>query len=162
VRFLSCEPLLGPVDLTRIRYGDYFIDALHGNYGGKNNIHTPFSFGMSSLGHIHWVITGGESGPGARPLNPDWLRSLRDQCQAAGVAYFFKQWGAWMPVYSAGDDPDGRSVMALPDGTLTDTEWNGGAGPHLKDAQPLYRVGKKAAGRLLDGREWNELPQVER
>lgn len=84
VRFLSCEPLLGPVDLSQ---------WLH---------------------RISWVIVGGESGTQARPMDPDWARSLRDQCQAAGVPFLFKQWG-------------GRN--------------------------------KKAAGRELDGRTWDEIPQ---
>jgi protein gp37 len=70
VRFLSCEPLLGPVDL-------------------KSQI--------SNLKSIHWVIAGGESGPGARPMHPDWVRSLRDQCKDAAVPFFFKQWGEYMP-----------------------------------------------------------------
>jgi protein gp37 len=77
-----------------------------------------------------WVIVGGESGSGARPMHPDWSRSLRDQCQQAGVAFFMKQWGEWIP-------GDGDCV-----------------------GQQFYRVGKKAAGRLLDGVEHNAMPQV--
>lgn len=77
VRFLSMEPLLAPVDLTHCRNGDRHFDAL----------------GSHGLGGIHWVIAGGESGPGARPAHPDWFRSLRDQCAAAGVPFFMKQMG---------------------------------------------------------------------
>jgi protein gp37 len=80
VRFLSCEPLLGPADLT------------------------PW------LGELHWVITGGESGPQARPCDPAWVRSLRDQCQAAGVALFHKQWGGRTPMLAAGLDEAGIAV----------------------------------------------------
>lgn len=80
----------------------------------------------------HWVIAGGESGPGARPAHPTWFRSLRDQCQTAGVAFHFKQWGEHAPTDAATDGGDTREVMV--------------------------RVGKKASGRLLDGREWNEVP----
>jgi protein gp37 len=80
---------------------------------------------------LNWVIAGGESGPKARPMHPDWVRSLRDQCLAAQVPFFFKQWGEWI---CDAIDPD--------------------------DRHPLFRkVGKKAAGRLLDGREWNEWPR---
>lgn len=90
VRFLSCEPLLGPVDLTRIALrvqdGSVEINALTGEEGGDRYL--PL---------VHWVICGGESGHGARPMHPDWAQSLRDQCTAAGVAFFFKQWGEWLP-----------------------------------------------------------------
>jgi len=79
-----------------------------------------------------WVICGGESGPGARPMHPDWARSLRDQCVAKNVPFFFKQWGAW--------------------------RYNDYGALGLKPE----RMGKKAAGRLLDGREWNEMPGMAR
>lgn len=79
--------------------------------------------GSVDLEGIDWLIAGGESGPGARPMHPDWARSIRDQCQAAGVAFHFKQWGEWTP--------------------------------------HMHRVGKKAAGRLLDGCEWNEFPMCQ-
>lgn len=82
------------------------------------------------LDGISWVIAGGESGPGARPMKPRWARQVRDQCVNAGVPFFFKQWGAWAPL-----EPD-----LLGDGTT------------------LRRVGKRAAGRLLDGRTWDEMP----
>jgi len=89
---------------------------------------------------IHWVIAGGESGPGARPMHPDWARSLRDQCQAAGVSYFFKQWGAWGP--QPVGDWDKKDILWL-------------------DDVNVWRVGKKAAGRILDGRTWDEMPNVQ-
>ena len=88
---------------------------------------------------IDWVICGGESGHGARPMHPDWARSLRDQCQAAGVAFLFKQWGEH-EVDEIGPE-DQRS-------------------PFYPPGHVIYRkVGKKAAGRLLGGREWNEVPE---
>lgn len=154
VRFLSIEPLLGPIELSDVTKRSDAVVQL----------------GKKAIDGIHWAIVGGESGPHARPMHPAWVRSLRDQCTAARVAFFFKQWGEYGRAYTSdclspngmqwciGDDPDGRTVMALPDGTITDEQWNGGAGPHLKGAQPLIRVGKKAAGRLLDGRTWDELP----
>jgi protein gp37 len=86
-----------------------------------------------ALGKRAWVIVGGQSGPGAKPMQPDWARYLRDQCIDAGVPYFFKQWGEWTQI----TDMDGR---ALP--------------------ESYHRIGKKAAGHLLDGREWHEFPEV--
>ena len=87
------------------------------------------------------MIIGGESGPGARPMHPDWARSIRDECEAAGVPLFFKQWGAFSPTL-----PSKRAVnVATEDGTQ----------------HRMYRVGKKAAGHLLDGREWYQMPGLE-
>lgn len=92
-KFLSCEPLLGPVDLTSLpaMRGNIY-DALTGREWTEDRKHSV-GFGPS----IKWVICGGESGPNARPTHPDWVRSLRDQCAEAGVPFFFKQWGAWSP-----------------------------------------------------------------
>lgn len=92
VRFLSCEPLLGPLKIDHIRLAD--------------NQWFPMQ-------HLHWVICGGESGPGARPMNPEWARSLRDQCQAAHVPFFFKQWGG-VNKKSTGRILDGRTWNELP------------------------------------------------
>jgi protein gp37 len=117
VRFLSCEPLLGPVNLRP------WIDLLD------------------------WIICGGESGPGARPMHPDWARSLRDQCVAAGVAFLFKQWGEWAP---GGNFPD--HIPASTSHNFGDDS--------LGDIGSVWRVGKKTAGRLLDGRTWDQFPTV--
>jgi protein gp37 len=114
VRFLSCEPLLGPLNLEP---AFSFIREVH-------HKDTP----------IHWVICGGESGLNARPMLPNWARSLRDQCAAAGVSFLFKQWGEWLPACQS-DIP-------------TATNPN-----HIS-----LRVGKKEAGRTLDGREHNDFP----
>lgn len=131
-RFLSCEPLLGPVDLRRIEgpSGIQVIDALFGESTAPD----------WSVRHarINWVIAGGESGPGARPMHPDWARSLRDQCAEAGVPFFFKQWGDF--VWRA----TGERATAIEGGFAIPAS--------------AVRVGKKAAGRLLDGREHSEVP----
>lgn len=129
VRFLSCEPLLGPLpdlDLTG----------------------------------IGWVIAGGESGPGARPMHPQWARGLRDQCTAAGVPFFLKQWGEWAPERGLNhSEGNGRRLhyartFLRSDGSCAVLGDGGGPG------ECLERVGKKRAGRLLDGREWSEFPQA--
>ena len=155
VRFVSCEPMLGPVTLREIQHnGEVEIDALTGNHG----VYRPLS-GQSSQ-KLDWVIVGGESGPGARPMHPDWARSLRDQCQAAGVPFFFKQWGAWKDIqYDKLDRDDVRVSPArgiidrLPDPFSGDDSKN-----EFKRTVAMSRMGKKRAGRLLDGREWNEMP----
>lgn len=85
---------------------------------------------------IDWVICGGETGPRARPMRPGFVRSLRDQCQAAGVPFFFKQWGEYGPNWLNDDN-----------GKIEGSEW-------------MDRMGKKAAGRLLDGRTWDEMPEI--
>ena len=115
--FASLEPLLGPITCV-------------------------FEHDTAQL---RWVIVGGESGLGARPMHPDWARSLRDQCTAAGVPFFFKQWGnhCW---------PD---QMTLETFRRIDAAVNLGNVP-----DDVYDVGKKAAGRLLDGRTWDELPKT--
>lgn len=124
-RFVSAEPLLGALDLriTQARGSSRVLNAL-----------TGASFSETSLAALprgpglDLVIVGGESGPRARPMHPDWVRSLRDQCVSAGVSFHFKQWGEWMF-----QSPERR-------------------------ATGFYRVGKKAAGRLLDGHTWDEMP----
>ena len=130
---------------------------------------------------IDWVIVGGESGPGARPMHPDWARALRDQCKAAGVPFLFKQWGEWLPGQNV-DHPayaPGRKVAHHQDGSWGATAtkvnasnyvaWDEDGGMHrgnLKSAPPFRlhawaeHVGKKAAGRLLDGSTWDGFPAL--
>lgn len=128
VRFLSCEPLLGPVDTT--------TPLLAAKYKAcEGRAADIMSGSLPEFPWLDWVICGGESGPKARPMHPDWARSLREQCSAAGVAFFFKQWGDWL--YTPGDPG-------------SDVEWT------------VTRVGKKKAGRVLDGRTHDEFPKVER
>lgn len=120
VRWISAEPLLGPIDFSGM-WVPHANPAVH----------------ESMLEALDWVVVGGESGKNARPMQLDWALSLRDQCQSAGVPFFFKQWGEHAPNWFC--DGDGK--------------YDGG---------PIWmdRMGKKAAGRLLDGREWNEYPVV--
>ncbi|MDF2140823.1 phage Gp37/Gp68 family protein [Paenirhodobacter sp. CAU 1674] len=139
VRFVSAEPLLGSVDLR--------IVQARGSSRVQNCV-TGGSFSETSLERlpdgprIDWLIVGGESGPHARPMHPDWVRSMRDQCQSAGVPFFFKQWGEWV-----GAGPGRISQQ-------------GCTGLHgWGDGCYSMRTGKRAAGRLLDGREWNEMPE---
>jgi protein gp37 len=115
IRFLSCEPLLGPVDLRRWTESESFDHS-----DDCDNEHCSLSGGpedcvgiVTQYECINWVICGGESGPGARPMHPDWARSLRDQCQATGTPFFFKQWGG---VHKAetGRELDGKTWDELP------------------------------------------------
>lgn len=117
VRFLSLEPLLGPLpslDLTG----------------------------------IDWVIVGGESGPGARPMHPQWVRDIRDRCIDAGVPFLFKQWGAWV------EGGDGVTY-----GRWVHPERGGTTGAQTPGAVLMTQVGKRSAGRELDGRTWDEYPE---
>lgn len=158
VRFLSCEPLLGPVDLSRW-LGVEYMDALEG-YGEE--LGAALTGRVGPYGGLHWVIVGGESGPGARPVHPDWVRTLRDQCTAAGTAFFFKQFGAWVPesawlhrdsAPAAFLDDEGR-FRPLVNGKPTEAPMARG------EAITVRQVGKGKAGRELDGRTWDEFPQA--
>lgn len=114
--------------------------------------------GTIDLTGIHWVIVGGESGHSSRPMHPDWVRSLRDQCQAAGVAFFFKQYGEWVPDDAGANlSPKRNRIVIGADGK---PRAEGEANLAAYRFVGLNLVGKKAAGRLLDGREWNEFPGV--
>lgn len=143
-RFVSIEPMLGPVDLRRITVAGGWYDAL----SGWRDIQEPFA-GIDEC--LDWVICGGESGHAARPMHPDWARSLRDQCAAAGTAFFFKQWGEWAPLSQTDGGywpTDTETACRLRvDGTRGDDGW------------PMQRVGKARAGRVLDGVEHNAFPE---
>lgn len=110
-----------------------------------------------------WIVLGGESGPKARPMHPDWARSVRDQCAAAGVPFHFKQWGAWAPggTWPHLQDPAIANERGfgtiLPDGSY---RGRGFFPKEARNAADVWRVGKKAAGRLLDGVEHNGFPPV--
>lgn len=147
VRFLSCEPMLGPLDLTT-------RPCIHGcdgeqiyeggirkpRYCGQEGctVERPGRMDTLLIHDIDWLIAGGESGPHARPLHPDWVRSLRDQCVEAGVKFHFKQWGEWAP----------------PRWAILDK--------HLPFDPYLFMniEGKRRAGRELDGRTWDEYPDA--
>jgi protein gp37 len=101
--------------------------------------------------NLDWIVAGGESGPGARPMHPDWARSIRDQCAAAGVPFLFKQWGNWAALRADdGSWPANAETMCrlLPDGTRHYDGW------------PMQRVGKKTAGRILDGVTHDGFPEI--
>ncbi|WP_433357738.1 DUF5131 family protein (plasmid) [Microtetraspora malaysiensis] len=173
VRWISAEPLLGPIDM----FGP--IDQ----YGGRPRLNywlppgRPFfppgkpgsmmSGPISEKPTLDWVVVGGESGSKARPMHPGWARSLRDQCHAAGVPFFFKQWGTWAPGYSHGEGEDGPGDLFVnPDGQTGHAWFNENlgyptnyAGPWGEDSHLMSRVGKNAAGNVLDGCEWSEYPQ---
>lgn len=126
LRFISYEPALGPLDAALMAPTGKFR-----THGGRRQVQ------MKSAG-IDWVICGGESGPQARPMAPEWARSLRNQCRIAGVPFLFKQWGAWLP--SGQDDARGYRQV-------TDVGY--------------LHLGKKKAGHLLDGKEHMEFPALE-
>ena len=155
VRFVSAEPLLGPLILSRLKFsGGAEIDALRGR-----------DLETGRLGPaLDLVIAGGESGRGARPMHPDWARSLRDQCVASGVPFFFKQVGEWaVEIDRERDDPDWRADYSRKFANEGQTRWlniDGGSGFHGERFHVMRRVGKARSGRLLDGRTWDEMPEV--
>lgn len=150
VRFLSVEPMLGPIDLKLMQYED------SNERDGNGRI-----IANTRRRGLHWVICGGESGPRARPMHPHWARDLRDQCAAAGVPFLFKQWGEFADHVAAGlelNDCYERSSTGgwvEPDGALSAGDE---AAPMDIKAAHVFRVGKKTAGRLLDGRTHDGFP----
>lgn len=170
VRFVSAEPLLGPVDLNVSRTPGAAPDditdeddALGAPLGGVNG--------------IDWVIAGGESGSGARPMHPAWARELRDQSTAAAVPFFFKQWGEWHPVCEMTEEQSEAcypprkheydestrpclvpNVVQHASGETFDLALE--AFTQGSGAMQTFKVGKKRAGRLLDGVEWSQFPEV--
>jgi protein gp37 len=171
VLFLSMEPLLGPIDLSKFLHlgrcksrggGNDIVGPLRcGREDGHEGLHNalvesrlPWS-GM--LPPLDWVIAGGESGPLARPMKPDWARSIRDQCQAAGVPFLFKQWGEWVSEFHE-SDPCNRGY-AKSDCFVDPVHDSAGKLVDYR-GEYMFRIGKKAAGRKLDGREWTMFPVV--
>ena len=157
VRFLSMEPLLGLVDLTRIcdRSGTrgLWINCIEAREDNPAHPDLVAHLGQDyPYSRIDWVIAGGESGHSARPMHPDWVRSLRDQCAEAGVPFLFKQWGEWRPALA---DEEQRHTFP------TDKRVDIGCGRSLPFVVAVARVGKKAAGRLLDGFEHNGVPRAQ-
>lgn len=152
-RFLSMEPLLGLVDIERhlnggLTVAEWEARALSGT--------DPYGF-RPAYPRIDWVIVGGESGPHARPMHPDWVRLLRNLCATAGVAFFMKQWGEWKPhaVRAGGNLGDdvraGRVRIVHPTGEDEVAVFNRTGINTIPGSRYMARVGKKAAGRLLDG-----------
>lgn len=144
VRFVSYEPALGAID-----FGPWMGETTCQKREDKRHCEHWYDgdrpcCACGQTTGLDWVIAGGESGPGARPSHPDWFRQVRDSCVAAGVPFHFKQWGAWVPGYS--HNPDRQIVRSTPG--VGDDNWVW-----------MQKVDKKAAGRLLDGREWQEFPE---
>jgi len=152
LHFVSIEPMIGSVDVRRYIGGD------DGDYDERTGLshcvrcgttwdadehECPPGFGP----RLDWLICGGESGTGARPMHPDWARLLLDDCQAAGVPFFFKQHGEWAGVSLRAELTGEKATVLL---QVAPGRWQ----PEL----PMRRVGKKRAGRLLDGVEHNEFP----
>lgn len=146
-RFISVEPMLGEVDLGKVN-----------QELSKTGVECSQSTGLD------WVICGGESGKNARPLHPDWVRSLRDQCKAAGVPFFFKQWGELLPA----DHWDDKSLCAthngvflMKDGSTKKYNFDSWNEVHFNPniSMPFAKVGKKKAGHLLDGKEYLKSPK---
>lgn len=147
VRFVSVEPCLGPVDLGHLSWTDLIGSTAEKNaLTGKTWIQGNCGESSQTLqgNRLDWVICGGETGPGARPMHPDWVRSLRDQCQAAGTPFFFKSWGEWAPNCLCGAKRPHPIIQR----------------PTPGHVGCMFKCGKRRAGRLLDGREWNEVPEV--
>ncbi len=204
VRFVSAEPLLGPLNLTSMEIGEGTIDALNPtpwaealeNWRDTEEAWKATGRGWHYLETIptkgdmqptvDWVIVGGESGTAARPMHPEWVRSLRDQCAASEAAFFFKQWGSWKPIcqmpeaeYSKLYRPNFKAKEGEDQDIITEIYGNTCTVPtrclridgdhvdmhspraFLQGTSPMtaFMVGKKASGRTLDGCEHNEMPQ---
>lgn len=138
-RFISIEPLLGPVDLA---------PHLGLRLRPLSNHQLTWHMPKDAYSLIDWIICGGESGGKARPIHPQWIRTIRDQCRAAGVPFFFKQWGEWMTIEDA--ICRGKTFVKQIAGKKMYIH---------EDGTKMIRVGKKAAGRLLDGVEYLEYPE---
>ncbi len=155
VRWISAEPMLGPVDLKRWAYDRE--EAI------RNAMNSPAAYNREQAEDgirrpLDWVVVGGESGPNARPMHPDWARSLRDQCAVAGVPFMFKQWGEWAPHSPI---PGGDEARDLRNGIVKYMIGDGREfdGHFRRGDAAVRRVGKKAAARLLDGVQHDGYPE---
>lgn len=190
VRFVSAEPLLGPIDFTSIDFDgesegnvlkpatlrelweDHFEgtgDEAFEEYCDWYNLdyQSPEAIpDTPGTNKIDWIIAGGESGPNARPMHPDWVRGIRDQCIEAGTAFFFKQWGEWLPwepehgpcwISQSGCSEDGH--ILFPADIDSDASWDDGLSFIGEANQAAFqKVGKDAAGADLDGGPWEQYP----
>lgn len=185
VRFLSCEPLLGSIDFkTSGSHGGGLTTTTNYLTGWVSdwNANGPvYDLGTAYESKIDWVIAGGESGPKARPMHPSWVESIKNQCVSAKVPFFFKQWGTWgTQTHNMGTgEPVFRSFHSFQEwvnkaesrvrgGTCVDMGGNVlSIGADFINAREkglfpvaiLDRIGKKNAGRLLDGQEWSQMPK---
>lgn len=156
IRWISAEPLLGPIDIDQFLY--------RGDRGLVES--DPFAAAMLSAGEsdgtawvrpaIDWVVAGGESGTCARPMHPQWVASLRDQCQAAHVPFLFKQWGEWAPEIECATVRGTESALYLEIDGTTRPAATGARG----NAVTIQRNGKKLTGRKLEGRTWDQYPEA--
>lgn len=159
VRFLSMEPLIDAVDLNNI-FSPAKKDPDRVPLVAETCLYTvadrPAILPMHDQNKIDLVILGGESGPDARPMHPDWARFTRDQCNAAKVPFFFKQWGRWAPLLPEHEGRRDWSIVDHRGGVdIPDDRW-----PDEQAGEvAMAPVGKKAAGRMLDGRTWDEMPK---
>lgn len=146
---VSLEPMLGPLNFRWAKW---------------QQINAGMNDEFDGLRQLDWIIVGGETGPQARPMHPDWPCKVRDQAQAAGVPCFFKHWGEWAPRYDARNNllciyDDGRTAEFYRAALIAEEKRSGKRHGDF-DPTCISHVGRKAAGRLLDGREWNEVPHV--
>ena len=165
-RMISIEPMLGPLDLTpflpiapkgEIHHTDQYLEKEGRSFPQQGEM----SEGQRGLS---WVICGGESGSAARPMHPDWVRSVRDQCQAAGVPFFFKQWGEWLP---AAQNNVNENLSAKRENIISMSA-EGDYGPYFKtdymvddrNYKTIAKIGRKAAGNLLDGVKHEEYAKI--
>jgi protein gp37 len=170
VHWLSIEPLLGPLRLKRMVADETERDYLRGldQATMQHRAIPPVSLG----GRVDWVVLGFESGPGARPGHPDWARRVRDDCISANVPFFFKQWGSYRPLAPIQDSGLSRAekrAVAGANEARTIAVTHEGQVYWLSDDDPvpggmaayaMERVAREISGRLLDGREWNEMPKL--
>lgn len=164
--------MLGPVDLM-----EWWLLAptncercdSSGPCGGRESTTCPWGACPHDAGanRLDWIICGGESGPHARPMHPDWVRSLRDQCRDAGVPFLFKQWGEWRPPADGEDFNTAFGMSGKPPAFLVSPAGSvhcfyppGDTAVRPQDSvhKAMVRVGKRAAGRQLDGHEHSEWP----
>jgi protein gp37 len=130
IRWVCFEPLVDRVQPEAVPVGDSYFDSLRGGHYTIDGRGRTVAVGGPMWRPLDWVVTGGEIGAGARPMRPRWVRKLRDKCVASGTPFFFRQWGEWAPASNNGSE------------------------------QTMSRVGKRTAGRFLDGRTWDEIPAV--
>lgn len=151
IRWISVEPCLGAVSIV---VPQHRTASCVPSYQGEASKKAFYS--------LDWVVCGGESGPSARPLHPQWARDLRDQCQQAGIPFFFKQWGRWKPLAVNTVAHQRKKVrVVLPDGSepVELSDYDGELSDH--GAVPMISVGKSISGRLLDGHIWDESPAAQ-
>ncbi len=156
VQFLSCEPLLGAIDVEKYlqqwQCPDCFTWQHTSTFCDSCGTEQWENIDNANKRGLDWVIVGGETGPGARPMHPQWARDIRDQCQAAGVPFFFKSWGAWVP---GANDRTGQ--LRNHGHFCADGQWINLS--HQKStAVFMSRVTKKRSGHLLDGQKHREFP----